>query len=68
MHPDDRRKVTRYLPWALAIEIALIALAGRLGGVKWAVIVAVILMLGIGYGLVGMKKELLRRRSGGDGA
>jgi hypothetical protein len=46
----------------LAIELTLVLLAGWYGGVKWALILAVILMLGVGYGLIGMKKELLRRR------
>lgn len=62
MHPEDRRTITRYLTWTLAIELTLVLLAGWYGGVKWAVILAVILMLGVGYGLIGMKKELLRRR------
>lgn len=62
MHPEDRRTITRYLSWTLGIEITLVLLAGWYGGVKWALILAVILMLGVGYGLIGMKKELVRRR------
>jgi hypothetical protein len=63
---EDRRLITRYLSWTLGIELVLIALAGWYGGVKWALILAAILMLGVGYGLVGMKKELRRRRAAGD--
>ncbi len=62
MHPEDRRTITRYLAWTLGIEVTLIALAAWYGGLTWAAILAVILLLGVGYGLAGMKKELLRRR------
>ncbi len=58
--------MTRYLTWTLGIEITLVLLAGWYGGVTWAVILAIILMLGVGYGLIGMKKELLRRRAAGE--
>lgn len=59
---EDRRTISRYLTWTLGIEIALVLLAGWYGGVKWALILAAILMIGVGYGLIGMRKELLRRR------
>lgn len=61
--PEDRRLMTRFAGVTLVIEGALILLAGWYGGVKWAVILAVVLMAGVGYGLIGMRKELLRRRS-----
>ena len=67
MHPEDRRTITRYLTWTLGIELTLIALAAWYGGLRWALILAVILMLGVGYGLIGMKKELLRRRQAPEG-
>lgn len=59
---EDRRTITRYLAWTLGIEITLVLLAGWYGGVKWALILAAILMVGVGYGLIGMRRELLRRR------
>jgi hypothetical protein len=59
---EDRRTINRYLAWTLGIEITLVLLAGWYGGVKWALILAAILMIGVGYGLIGMRKELLRRR------
>ncbi len=60
--PEDRRLITKFAGVTLAIEGTLILLAGWYGGVKWAVILAVVLMAGVGYGLIGMRKELLRRR------
>lgn len=59
---EDRRTISRYLTWTLGIEITLVLLAGWYGGVKWALILAAILMIGVGYGLIGMRKELIRRR------
>lgn len=60
--PEDRRTISRYLTWTLGIEITLVLLAGWYGGVTWALILAAILMVGVGYGLIGMRKELIRRR------
>lgn len=53
--------MTRFASVSLGIELILILLAGWYGGVKWALILAAILLAGVGYGLLGMKKELLRR-------
>lgn len=66
--PEDRRLMTRFAAVCLAIEGTLILLAGWYGGVKWAVILAVVLILGVGYGLVGMRRELLRRHQQGPDA
>lgn len=60
--PEEQAVFRRVLVWTVGLEIGIVAVVAWFGGVQAAVILALILMLGVGYTLVSMKKELIKRR------